>query len=122
MTKQTLALGEKSHGTRAGDPDHYDVDSALMNADGTMDQAIQTYRPASQDVNSILAGVRDKLRKQLRAAPASKKILAVHVEDETAAILLTRRAQLNAMASDLQAIIDIVSPTGTRIRLSGQVP
>jgi hypothetical protein len=122
MTKQTLALGEKSHGTRAGDPDHYDVDSALMNADGTMDQAIQTYRPASQDVNSILAGVRDKLRKQLRAAPASKKILAVHVEDETAAILLTRRAQLNAMASDLQAIIDIVSPTGTRIRLSGRVP
>jgi hypothetical protein len=117
-----LALGEKSHGTRAGDPGHYDVDSALMNADGTMDQAIQTYRPASRDIDSILVGINDKGRKQLLAAPAREKILSVHADDEVMALLLTRRAELNEIARDLPVIIDLVDSVGTRVRLSGRVP
>jgi hypothetical protein len=122
MTKQTLALGEKSHGTRAGDPDHYDVDSALMNADGTMDQAIQTYRPASRDVESIIDGVRDKVKLQLRGAPAKRKVLAVHVEPDVAAALKAQEARILAIARRQDVVVQLVDSTGRRQDLGGGVP
>ncbi|MBP9165873.1 MAG: hypothetical protein KBG48_00755 [Kofleriaceae bacterium] len=117
MTKQTLAFNEKSHGTRQGDPGHYDVDSALMNADGTMDQAFQTYRPTSRDVTSIIQGASDKISEQLSNAPAAHRAISVHVDADLVSGLLARRRDLTELATQRRVSIDIVDQTGRRGRI-----
>ena len=119
MTKQTLSLGEKSTNTKVGDPGHYDIDSALTNADGTFASGIQTYRPNARDVKEVLLDIRLKMQRQLRAAPAAERTLAVHVDEEMKNLLLADRAALMRIAENLQMGIDVVSPDGTRVHFSG---
>ncbi|MEZ4462941.1 MAG: hypothetical protein R3F43_00110 [bacterium] len=119
MTKQTLSLGEKSTGTRRGAPGHYDIDSALVNADGTIETAIQTYRPMTTDVHQAIKDIRSKMQQQLRAAPAANKTLAVHVDDAMKVLLEAERDQLSGLAQKLGISIDIVASDGSRIHFSG---
>jgi hypothetical protein len=117
--KQTLAFNEKSHGTRQGDPGHYDVDSALMNADGTMDQAIQTYRPASRDIETIVRGVEQKAVRQLVNAPAARRVLAVHVEDDLVPVLRAEHPRLARFAVQHRISIEVVDRSGSRWTVGG---
>jgi hypothetical protein len=114
MTKQTLSLGETSKGTRAGAPGHYDLDSALVNADGTIEQGVQTYRSAHTEVERLMADIESKIERQLLDAPAQKKTLAVHVESSMADALVTRQEELIALATKHKVNIDVVRPSGER--------
>ncbi len=119
MAKQTLSLGETSTNTKVGDPGHCDLDSALINADETFASGIQTYRPNAPDVKAVLRDIRLKMQRQLRAAPAAERTLAVHVDEEMKNLLLENRAALMRIAEDLQIGIDVVSPDGARVHFSG---
>jgi hypothetical protein len=119
MAKQTLSLGEKSEGTRAGDPNHYDMDSALQNSDGTFADGIQTYRPSATDVHAVIEDLRGKVRRQLRAAPAAKRVLAVHVDDEMLRLLQAEYLELARLATDNHIEIELVLRDGTRLDVLG---
>ncbi|MEZ4462938.1 MAG: hypothetical protein R3F43_00095 [bacterium] len=119
MTKQTLSLGEKSTGTRRGDPGHYDIDSALVNADGTIETAMQTYRPRATELKQVIGEINDKVWQQLRASPAGEKILTVHVDDSLKRILQAKHDELGELAQKAQVSIEIVSPNGARLRYAG---
>lgn len=119
MAKQTLSLGEKSEGTRAGDPNHYDMDSALQNSDGTFADGIQTYRPSATDVHAVIEDLRGKVRRQLRAAPAAKRVLAVHVDDEMRRLLQAEHLELARLATDNHIEIELVLRDGTRLDVLG---
>ncbi|MEZ4462935.1 MAG: hypothetical protein R3F43_00080 [bacterium] len=114
MTKQTLSLGEKSTGTRLGDPGHYDIDSSLVNADGAIETAIQTYRPVTADVDSLLRDIGRKAKKQLVNSTAQREILSVHVESAVADALADKRAALLSVAEHEHIQLDVVRPDGRR--------
>ncbi|MEZ4462943.1 MAG: DUF4157 domain-containing protein [bacterium] len=115
MTKQTLSLGETSSGTRRGDPGHYDIDSALVNADGTIETAVQTYRPRTSSLQAILRGIVEKANKQLASFPAKKKILAVHVDNLAFVSLGSEGTTLQRFARESGAEVHIVPESGGRI-------
>jgi hypothetical protein len=80
-----------------------------MNADGTMDQAIQTYHSTHTDVQNLLRDIRLKASVQLSSAPARVKVLAVHTSREMAAALAVRSEDLRTLSARLRVRIDVVS-------------
>ena len=90
---------------------------AVLNADGTIDQAIQTYRPTSRDVDEVILGARSKIGRQLANAPTARRVLAVHVDGELMNALRARRLELEELAAQRRVSLDIVDPAGNRWRI-----
>lgn len=115
LTTTGLAFGEHSTNTRRGDPGHFDLDSALVDRNGTFTDGVQTYRPSTTSADEVLHVANDKIVDQLADAPAAHRTLAIHVDASMFAELSDRATDISRIADRHGVAIDLVAPDGTRV-------
>jgi hypothetical protein len=118
-TGQGVVLGLTSPGTRRGDPTHYDVDVALVNADGTMEEGVQVLRAESRDPEAAIRKAMSKGESQLKAAVgANVRRTVVYLSHGEAADVAPHAAMVREYTKRTGIVVEIVLPSGARFSSS----